>query len=141
MSALSDRELRGYLEASYHEATRKLIDFTQQIRTDQNDLSGKTSVKLRDLRNLFDTSLWEDRPAKSGHRILKNRITHIRVEYGNHKNDVEPGDAEDVYNQVQEHLNILNNIIFAYSAHNWKVPPDYTRAIVNYHVWEASRRG
>ena len=119
------------LEASYLDATRKngLIDFTQQVRTDKNDMSGKYSVKQKDLDNLFSSSVWKDLEKKGGHRKLTNLVTGVVVEYPNHKKDIEPGSAETVLNAVQKHLNILHNDVFGNKARNWKDAPDYSKVL------------
>jgi hypothetical protein len=119
------------LEASYLDATRKngLIDFTQQVRTDKNDMSGKYSVKQKDLDNLFSASVWKEHEKKGGHRKLTSLVTGVVVEYPNHAKDIEPGSAETVLHAVQKHLNILHNDVFGNKARNWKDAPDYSKIL------------
>lgn len=120
------------LKDSYLDATRKdgLIDFTIQVHT------GKYSVKQADLDNLFTKTVWIDQKVKGGHRKLENAVTKIVVEYSNHAKDIDPGAAETILNQVQEHLNILCNEIFRYEKDNWKVDPDYGVSVERWLKWK-----
>ncbi len=115
------------LSCAYQEATRKngLIEFTQTIRGDENDLSGKYSVKTSQLTTLFSETVWREIKTKSGHRKIESVITGVVVEYGNHSSDIDPGAAETILGVLQKHLNILCNDIFAYTQGNWKSEPDY----------------
>ncbi|NGX34062.1 MAG: hypothetical protein K1060chlam1_00409 [Candidatus Anoxychlamydiales bacterium] len=122
------------LKDSYLDATRKkgLIDFTKEIRGQKNDFSGKYQIKLSDLHNLFSETVWEDEKKTGGHIKLKHKVTNVVIEYKNHgKNTVDPGAALDIFDQVQTHLNILGNDIFAYKTRNWKQEPVYQKAISN----------
>ncbi|NGX33017.1 MAG: hypothetical protein K1060chlam4_01076 [Candidatus Anoxychlamydiales bacterium] len=119
---------------SYLDATRKngLIEFTQTVRGPKNDFSGKYLIKLNDLDTLFSDTVWQDERKKGGHRKLINRVTKIVIEYKHHgKTTVDPGAIREIYDQVQQHLNILCNDIFAYKLNNWNQEPNYEKALTN----------
>ena len=139
MATISDTDLRLLIQQSYDEVQRNLVDFTNDIRTDNNDMPGKYSLRVRDLDKIFDASLWEDRTRKTGHRILKNRVTHIVINYSHHESDVDPGAAITILESVQEHINILHDQIFKYPGYGWNTPPNYAQSILNYRIWNASR--
>ncbi|HEU64397.1 MAG: hypothetical protein KR126chlam4_01176 [Candidatus Anoxychlamydiales bacterium] len=122
------------LRESYLDTTRKngLIDFTKKVRGQKNDFSGKYQIKLNDLDTLFSDTVWEDERKKGGHRKLINRVTRIVIEYKHHgKNTVDPGAAKDIFDQVQLHLDILCDQIFAYSGSKWGNKPNYEKASTN----------
>jgi len=128
------------LRASYQDAIRKngLIDFTIKIRGPKNDFSGKYQIKQYDLDTLFSKIVWHDEEKTGGHKKFIHKITNIVIEHKNHgKNTVDPGAALTIYDQVQKHLNILCNDIFDYKENNWKTEPDYNKALLNLHKWNA----
>ena len=132
MATSVNAKLKEALYASYQEATCKngLIDFTKQVRGEKNDFSGKYSVASNDLANLFSEKVWASGD-KGGHRKLKNSISGIVIEYGNHGNDggIDPGAALSIFHQVQEHLDFLCNKIFAYKKFHWKEKPDLDASV------------
>jgi uncharacterized protein YjdB len=122
-----------HLQNSYYDATRKggLIDFTRQVRTEKKDLSGKYTINQDNLANLFSKTVWHTIKTRNGHRKLENIVTGIVVEYRNHDNKggIDPGAAETIFYQVQEHLNILCNQIYNYTNNNWTYQPDYPASV------------
>ena len=121
------------LQDCYTDATRKdgLIAFTQKIRTPKNDLSGKYSVKQKDLDKLFSENVWVDLKKVGGHRKLQNKVTGVIIEYAAHgnKGGIDPGAALTILDAVQNHLNILGNDVFKYEKCNWKKEPDYQASV------------
>ncbi len=131
------------LKESYLDATRKkgLIDFTKTVRSPKNDFSGKYHIKLNDLDTLFSRTLWHDAGKIGGHKKLTHKITQIVIEYKHHgKNTVAPVAVKDIYDQVQAHLNILCNDIFAYQKNNWQQEPNYEEALTNLKRWNNTTR-
>ncbi|NGX49126.1 MAG: hypothetical protein K940chlam5_00722 [Candidatus Anoxychlamydiales bacterium] len=131
------------LRDSYLDATRKngLIDFTQTVRGPKNDFPGKKQIKLNDLDTLFSDTVWQDQRKKGGHRKLINKVTKIVIEYKHHDGtNVDPGAIRDIYDQVQKHLNILGNDIFAYKLKNWRDEPNYEKALTNLERWKNPAR-
>ena len=127
------------IQECYHNATSKngLIDYTIEIRGPKNDNSGKYSEKTSRVNRLFQSAIWKEKKAASGHKKFENMITKIIVEYAAHQNMMDPGAAETILNQVQEHLNILNNVIFAYTTENFKEEPDYQAAERRWNKWQS----
>ncbi|MEI8301254.1 MAG: hypothetical protein WCG10_06585 [Chlamydiota bacterium] len=121
------------LRECYHDATCKggLIEFTQQIRTYENNFQGKYSVTQEDLTKLFSEKVWRDCKKVGGHRKIENIVTGTVIEYANHDNSrgIDPGAVMTIFSAVQEHLNILCNQIFAYKINNWKNEPDYLASV------------
>lgn len=129
------------LQESYQNATRKggLIEFTQEIRTDKNNFFGKYSVTFNRIGKLFTENVWSEVATGSGHRKFENQVTHIMIEYKNHGEGVDPGAAQSIFEQVQTHLNILNDEIFHYVVYNWKTEPDYEASVDRWN--KLDRRG
>ncbi len=125
--SISLQERQSILKECYVEATKKkgLIDFTKEIRTENNDLSGKYSLKQARLAKLFSSAVWIDASKKGGHRKVSNVVTGVVIEYADHQKDIDPGAAQTIFERVQTHLNILCNDIFGYKKYNWKFPPSY----------------
>ncbi len=117
-------QTQALLKASYQDA-KSLIEFTKQVRTKENDFSGKYSVKQAHLDHLFSPAVWSAQKTKTGHRKLIHKVTGIVINYGNHKKQIDPGAVLTVFELVQKHLNILCNDIFVYKMNNWKKKPDY----------------
>ena len=92
-----EKNIVQHLENAYLDAKRKggLIDFTHQVRGDENDLQGKYSIQQKDLTTLFSDNVWVECKKKGGHRKIQNIVTGIRVEYANHDNSggIDPGAA------------------------------------------------
>lgn len=124
------------IKGAYQDAVKKngLIEFTQQVRTNKNNCSGKYSISSKQLDNLFSKNVWKELKTTSGHRKLENMITHVIVEYANHGNrgGVDPGAVMTILNTVQTHLNILRDQIFNFKNNSWKQPPDYKDALNRY---------
>jgi hypothetical protein len=130
---LSLENYAHFLEDSYRDSTRKngLIDFAKKIRgSDKKNksLPGKYSVKQAQLDHLFSTTVWSSAITGNGHRKLKNVVTHIVLEYGEHANDgnMDPGSVETLFHAIQEHLNILRNKIF---VSPWTETPNYRESV------------
>lgn len=139
---IDDNELiliKNILKDSYEEATGRngLIEFTKEIRGENNNLSGKYSLKTNRVNRMFSLYGWEESRHASGHRKLIHKITKVVIEYSNHQQQVDPGAAESILNSVQHHLNILCNDIFKYQSNNWKKEPNFVTAAkelyVSYH--------
>lgn len=124
------------LQECYKNATNSLIGYTEDVRTEENDNSGKYSIKTSQVNKLFASPVWEEKKAASGHRKFKNAVTKIVVEYAAHQKDIDPGAAETILDQVQEHLNILNNVIFDYKTRNFKKEPDYRASAERATKWQ-----
>jgi len=131
------------LKDSYFDATRKggLIDFTRMVRGEKNDFSGKYLVKQTDLDTLFSKSVWTVVDTGGGHREVRHKLTGATVEYSNHKKEIKAGAVVTIFNEVQRHLNILNNQIYSYTNCNWKEEPDYSAARKNWLALEQSKGG
>ena len=65
--------------------------------------------------------MWQEVALASGHRRLINRVTGMRIEYADHgkSKDIDEGRNLEIFNRVQEHLNILSDEIFGLRHHKW----------------------
>jgi len=125
---------RDLLIQSYIDVTQRngLIEFTKKVWGPDKDQKGKYSIKQQDLDNLFSDSVWKIEKKPGGHRKLSHKVTNIVVEYKAHdnRNNMDPGAVIKILDQVQKHLNILCDDIFAYSSENWKDEPDYDASVI-----------
>ncbi len=128
-ASLTIKQRQDLLREAYHEVTRNngLRDFILEVRTRNNDLSGKYSVKQARLATLFSNVIWREMP-KGGHRKIKNVITGVVIEYSNHQKKIDPGAVETILETLQRHLNMLGNKFFTYHQNNFKDEPDYLKA-------------
>ncbi len=121
------------LQRSYKEVSKKggFYDFVYNLRVNPQSVG---SVKIHDLKNLFDSSTtWTNVNKSSGHVAYVHSVTHVKVEFTGHKtrknDDVLPqGNVKHVLNLVQNHMNILANNVF--EIKNWKTEtPDYQKSL------------
>lgn len=121
---------------AYESATRKngLIPLMQELRNKEKDIAIDT------LNSCFSHPHWVDVKGPSGHRKIKNKITHVIIEYQNHGNaSVATHIRKQVIDQLQTHLNILGDDIFKYKERNWKTLPNCEEALKNYEAYESAK--
>lgn len=121
------------LSQSYTEAL-KLISWITELKTSEKHL------KLQKIQGIFsNSSLWEEQDKKSGHSKFIHKVTRVVVEFQSHckggDNVISPVIQNHISEQVQKHLNILCNEIFAYKNKNWKETPDYSSSLERYQNW------
>jgi hypothetical protein len=106
----------------------------------RQNLQRKYSTKRHSLLSLFNSTrmqLWVDVGTKNGHRKYTHKITGVVVGFQAHgPNNINPGHAEQLMGVLQEHINTLGNEIFKFTTENWKNPPNFNQALVNYNQWK-----
>lgn len=112
------------LEESYHNLGG-LIDFMHAIRTDKNDFSGKKNCGLKTIAGLFSKSVWEHVSGAGGHIVVKHKLTHIVINYSNHKDPIDAGAAVTIAETVQKHINALAKDFLGIKGGKWGVVPDF----------------
>jgi len=121
---LSHEERKFLIEESYSNARNQINPFLLCVRTDKNNMQGKYSVNLVDLRRLFNSNGWRQHKLRSGHVGFTHLITGVKVGFSNHgNNNVDPGVVDTVFEKLQRHVNILGNEIFEYKRKNWSFLP------------------
>jgi hypothetical protein len=120
--------LAARLQLSYNEA-ENLIDFIHNVRTEENDFSGKESVNLRTVNHLFNAS-WTNICTKSGHKKFKHSVTKVVIEYSNHQDPLDPGAAQEMAEKIQAHINIL---FYTYFQCPTRVRPGTALAPAGFH--------
>ena len=128
------------LNTSYRHCTTKLIPFLMNARQPKQ----KQTIKLTDLDKLFSAAaLWIAQEGNTGHRKFIHKITQVVIEYPGHaqKKDptLPPFVQRQIFNQIEDHVNIMGNDIFRYVIRNWKEKPDYPKALENYEQWLKNR--
>lgn len=102
----------------------------------------KYSQSLNKIQSMFNgtiMSLWTRTDTRNGHVKYRHAITQVTVEFSARLNPLDPGAAYELYEKLQQHINILGNEIFKFTTHNWKIVPDFNRALANYTQWRASQ--
>ncbi len=125
------------LQLAFEEATKQngLIELLAELRA---STTIKYKVKKDRIYSIFSNCpLWEEEKTKNGHVKFKHKITQICIGYQNHgSTTVDPGGVVALLDQVQDHLNILSNHVFKFSANHWKTAPDYAQAEANLAAWK-----
>ncbi|MBS0635135.1 MAG: hypothetical protein JSR37_06705 [Verrucomicrobia bacterium] len=116
------------LQSAFFEAVRPngLIELVTTLR----DEGQKYNISKNHIYNVFKgCTLWVEQDTKSGHVAFKHRITGVTVGYQNHgEPKLDPGAVVALRDEVQKHLNILANDVFAYRVNHWKVEPNWAQA-------------
>ena len=99
------KQISPELLAFTYGESEKFIEFLKIYKGPNNDKSGKYSMGLDTINNLFKNSSWVNQNKKGGHTKFEHPITKIVVEYSAHKNPVDPGAVETIAEQVQLHIN------------------------------------
>lgn len=124
------------LEQAYLSATKVLIPLTDELRR-----SSQEKRTHDDMITAFSScgKDWHQLKTKSGHVEFKNIVTGVVIGFSGHKKDGTLNNQEKSQHLglIQEHLNILCNIIFAYDHENWKSKPNYPTALNNYAFWKS----
>lgn len=117
MSVSSKIEL---IKTVFAECSGPFVDFCKEVRSDQSDMSGKYSVRLQTVTNLFENSVvWEDQKKRGGHRKFRNTITGAVVEFSGHKDPVDPGAVRTIFDQVQTYVDTMRKNFFELTDRNW----------------------
>jgi hypothetical protein len=122
------------LQKAYYEVVRNngingLVCLLRQNPT------ARYNIRRQDLLNLFSNlPLWKRTDSGDGHVCFQNILTNVRIGFQGHgkTTEIKASQAMDIMEQLQEHMNILGNDIFAYRTRSWKYEPNYEQAVANY---------
>lgn len=104
----------------------------------RNDLKYRKNLGRQDMINLFSNlPLWKRVDNGDGHVCFQNVLTKVRIGFQAHgkTSNIAAAQAVSIMDQLQEHMNILGNEIFAYRTRSWKTEPDYDAAVMNFNNW------
>lgn len=128
------------LQQAYQEATRNngLVELMATLREPKK----KYKTKKDDIYSIFKNSpLWDEEETKNGHVKFKHRITQIVIGYQNHGGPtMDAGGVDTLTKLLQDHLNILANNIFQFTANHWKQQPDWPASERNLATWRIQRK-
>lgn len=146
LSKSSHQEL--ILKKSYEEAVcnNGLISLVTDIHSafqDEKSGKGKAVIATSDVVSVIERtgSLWKSKGQATGHRAFRHEITGIVIGYEGHgPKEICGSHLEGLHTNLQTHLNILCNDIFAYNTKNWKTPPNYPESVARYNKWLVQKK-
>jgi hypothetical protein len=123
------------LQCAYDEVIRNngLIELTMCLRNEK-------AIKKDRVQQLFENlPLWEKVRQANGHATYKNGLTGIVIGLQAHgNNEIWGQHADSLLQAVQEHMNILHNIVFQFKPRGWRHnQPNYPASLHRYVQWKA----
>ncbi len=136
------------LKNSYEEATAKnglisLVTEMQEAFKAQHEGQGRAVIATQRVASVIEKSgsLWESTGQATGHKPFKHKVTGVVIGYEGHgPKEIYGYHLEVLHKNLQDHLNILCNDIFAYKTKNWKTEPDYEVSLSRYNKWLGEKK-
>lgn len=136
------------LKKSYEEATANngliaLVTEMQEALAAQRQGMGRATIATQRVASVIERSgsLWESTGQATGHKPFRHKVTDVVIGYEGHgPKEIYGHHLEVLCANLQQHLNILCNDVFAYQTRNWKTEPDYVASVNRYNNLARGRR-